>query len=329
MSTPAHDDRIGRTGAGRVPLRLVRPVAVASPGEGTATGPGVGLAGTTRRQTPRIPHVGAAGDAHGPALDDDTVEAFQAHVIERGRSRRTAQCYASDLYLLADWAGGSVAFADLDRVAAAWLTEHRSAWSAATVRRRLASVRAFGRHHGLEVLADYKAPTPARGVAHPVDGGRDSIMAMIDIADTPRQRFVLAACGIMGLRVSEAVSMHVADIDLERGRMRVTGKGAKDRWVPVPESARPFVTAAVDGRAGHERVAAVTTRTVSRWVADLGRDAGLGHVKTHDLRHTAGTHAYRKSGSVRTVQTLLGHADPRTTAIYTAVDWDEMAEAIE
>ena len=267
------------------------------------------------------------------ALDEGSIEAFAAHLSDRGRSERTVSEYVGDLRLLAEWSGGVVPASELDDTASAWLTvNRRKGWSAATVRRRKAAVRAWARWAKVPGVLDvYKAPTPARGVAHPIVEGYDGVRAMLDVAETDEQRLFVSLCAFMALRSAEALAMRASDVDLVRRRVTVRGKGAKDRVLPIPTQVLEVLSSAVQAaESADDPLIGVTYRTAARWVAKLSDAAGLAQTaKTHDLRHTGGTHVWRKTQDLRVVQEMLGHADPRTTTIYTAVSQDAIAAGME
>lgn len=138
-----------------------------------------------------------------------------------------------------------------------------------------------------------------------------------------------------GLRVSELVGMKSGDVNLIAGHIRVLGKGAKERMVPVGEDARHHLGAYLaDGRphlARHHRPSPFLFLTnrgkpMSRqrfWtiLGDAVRAAGISkQVSPHVLRHSFATHLLEHGADLRSVQIMLGHADIATTQIYTHVD---------
>ena len=135
-----------------------------------------------------------------------------------------------------------------------------------------------------------------------------------------------------GLRVSEASGLNVADLDLAGGRLRVRGKGDKERLLPLGEPAaralgaylehgRPSLLAA--GRAGAEVARRLFLSTRGRPLLRLAIarivKAGSPGATPHMLRHSFATHMVDHGADLRTVQTLLGHADIATTQVYTHV----------
>lgn len=331
MQPQGVDRLVGREGAGPGRLRVLPGGLLGPEGEGSDTESEVG------RAHPAGAAVAAAADAHpvraaGVAtLEAATIEAFGAHLESRGRAGRTVGEYKADLRLFLEWTGTCPAD-ELDDAASAWLTSNRRRWSASTVRRRKASVRAFAKWAKIPgVLDDYKAPAPARGVAHPIPEGYNGVHEMLKHAETDEQRFFVSVCAFMALRSAEALSIRARDFDLVRRRAHVEGKGAKGRVLPIPSHCVAPVEAMVAKATDPDApLLDVDYSTVRRWVRKLGEAAGLSvAVKPHDLRHTGGTHVWRKTQDLRTVQEMLGHADPRTTTIYTAVSIDAMAAGME
>jgi integrase/recombinase XerD len=158
-----------------------------------------------------------------------------------------------------------------------------------------------------------------------------------------RDRAMLELLYAAGLRVSELCQVELFDLNTEMGVLRITGKGGKQRLVPVGrpalksvseylESARPgllrgrasrylFVTA----RGGH-----LTRQAFWKLLAVHGRKAGIFHGLTpHVVRHTFATHLLEGGADLRSVQTMLGHADISTTQIYTHVLRSRLKKTVE
>lgn len=148
-----------------------------------------------------------------------------------------------------------------------------------------------------------------------------------------RDRAMLEFLYATGLRVSELCRVRVSDLDRNMGFVRVVGKGNKHRLVPVGKSAlqavelyltsgrprllknRPSPYLYVTNRGG-----AMTRQAFWKLLAGYGKRAGMFHDLTpHVLRHTFATHLLEGGADLRSVQTMLGHADISTTQIYTHV----------
>jgi integrase/recombinase XerD len=139
-----------------------------------------------------------------------------------------------------------------------------------------------------------------------------------------RDRAILELLYAAGLRVSELTGLNVADLSLEAGRALVRGKGDKERIVPLGQ---PAVAAlqkylqhgrpALARRASSRLFLSARGHPLSRgWVWHLVKQSD-GHASPHKLRHSCATHMVERGADLRTVQTLLGHADIATTQVYT------------
>jgi integrase/recombinase XerD len=149
-----------------------------------------------------------------------------------------------------------------------------------------------------------------------------------------RDRAMLELFYSSGLRISELCALTLQQVDLEHGFVRVFGKGAKERVVPLGGKARDAVAAylgssrprLVKPRTGGELFLSERGRAISRktlWVIvkASARRAGLTkRVKPHLLRHSFATHLLGGGADLRAIQEMLGHASIGTTQIYTAVE---------
>jgi integrase len=129
--------------------------------------------------------------------------------------------------------------------------------------------------------------------------------------------------GLNGLRVSEACSTNIEDLGLERGHrtLQIIGKGNKPAVIPlVPRTARTIDLAIGDRHDGpilrRRDGQRLDRRTARRWVASIGKRAGLDSVHPHMLRAAFIMAALDAGVPLRDVQTAARHADPRTTTIY-------------
>jgi integrase/recombinase XerD len=158
-----------------------------------------------------------------------------------------------------------------------------------------------------------------------------------------RDRAILEVLYASGMRITELVALDRADLDLDDGLVRVFGKGAKERVVPIGRPARaalseylargrPELTRAGNAarRAGdavflNARGSRLTRQGCWGIVRDTGGRAGLGdRVHPHVLRHSCATHLLDHGADIRVVQELLGHASVSTTQVYTKVSQDRL-----
>lgn len=145
-----------------------------------------------------------------------------------------------------------------------------------------------------------------------------------------RDRAMLELMYASGLRVSEVASLKLNDLNAEAGFLRVTGKGNKERVVPVGKQAvewcRRYV-AEIRGRSARPAVflssrgTALSSKTIWAMIKKYARAAGIAkNITPHTLRHSFATHLLNNGGDLRVIQEMLGHADIATTQIYTHVD---------
>jgi integrase/recombinase XerD len=156
-----------------------------------------------------------------------------------------------------------------------------------------------------------------------------------------RDRALLELLYGTGARISETVGLDVDDLDLERGVVRLLGKGDKERLVPVGRfacaavdgylvRARPALAAAGPGGPAlflNARGGRLTRQSAWAVLRAAAQRAGLGAaVSPHTLRHSFATHLLDGGADVRVVQELLGHASVTTTQVYTLVTVDRLRE---
>lgn len=158
-----------------------------------------------------------------------------------------------------------------------------------------------------------------------------------------RDRAMLALLYSSGLRVSELCALQLPDFNLDMGLVRVTGKGNKERMVPMGAEAiqaiRDYLTqgrpAALKGRPCRyvfvtNRAGKLTRQAFWKALGKYGRQAGIfAGLSPHVLRHTFATHLLEGGADLRSLQTMLGHADISTTQIYTHVARARLRDALD
>jgi integrase/recombinase XerD len=138
-----------------------------------------------------------------------------------------------------------------------------------------------------------------------------------------------------GMRVSEIINVKLEDLKLELGHVLVRGKGDKERIVPIGKAAQERLSAYLaDGREAllKGKISSILFvrrgggRMTRQWVWQMVKDASASgrHASPHMLRHSCATHMVENGADLRTVQTILGHADISTSQIYTHVALDKL-----
>ena len=288
------------------------------------------------------------------ALEEGIVEFGSALVLERGRSNRTVEAYDSDLrqcaaFLTArgrrDWR--EVTAAD----AAAWaqaLTDQALAPS--SLGRKLSALRMLARHlvHNnvraddfTELLAGPKVRRQLPGTLTAEEMERILAAAGGGTPMALRDRAILELFYSSGLRVSELSALLLQQINLKDGFVRVFGKGAKERVVPLGRAAAEAIDRYLTSARSHfvkprrtgsqcflsNRGTAISRKTVWVLVQSYTRKAGITkRVKPHLLRHSFATHLLSGGADLRAIQEMLGHANIGTTQIYTAVEPERLLE---
>ena len=156
-----------------------------------------------------------------------------------------------------------------------------------------------------------------------------------------RDRAILELFYSSGLRLAELSGLDLGDLDLADAVVRVMGKGAKTRIVPIGGYAREAVLAWLNVRAACARESEqalfvnrngtrLGARAIQQRVAVWAQRQGLGRrVHPHMLRHSFASHLLESSSDLRAVQELLGHADISTTQVYTHLDFQHLAQVYD
>jgi integrase/recombinase XerD len=284
-----------------------------------------------------------------PATFAPEIDRFIAYLdLERGLSRHTLTNYQSDLDQAAEFfaergLGGWRAVTGPE--AAAWIhgLSGRN-YKVTSVARKLAALRMIARFFVREGQRedDFAAllvgPKPQRRM--PGTLSEDEVTRLLAAAHASgdarslRDRALLELFYSSGLRVSELSALTLQQIDTENGFIRVFGKGAKERIVPVGgkacDAVRTYLLAGrpqlVKGRTGSQLFLNKNGTGLSRvalWmiVKAYAKRAGITkNVKPHALRHSFATHLLTGGADLRAIQEMLGHASISTTQIYTAVE---------
>ena len=288
----------------------------------------------------------------------DALEQFLAHQQSvKGAAQNTIVAYGGDitefLAFMTEHTGQTQGLGALARISTqdmrGWMARARSSGvGARSLARKLSAVKAFykwlSHREGFEPTAvlSTRAPKFTKKLPRPVS--EEAARDLLDIAslqsDKPwvglRDTAVLTLLWGCGLRISEALSLTGREAPLPEV-MRITGKGGKERIVPVIAPARDAVDAYVNAcpydLTGEGplfraiRGGALAPRAIQQVMAQARMQLGLPASATpHAMRHSFATHLLNAGGDLRAIQELLGHASLSTTQAYTAVDTIRLME---
>ncbi len=290
-----------------------------------------------------------------PPLRDADADAIAAFIdtvwAEQGLAKQTQSSYRRDLEGFARWRDGSGGgLLDADRATLfdyfAWRTHHR--YSPRSNARLLSTLRAF---FALQVRRGQRQDDPSALLdppklprSLPKALSEREIEALLAAPDTAsplglRDKAMLELMYAAGLRVSELVDLPATAVNLRQGALRVTGKGGKERLVPLGEEAQHwlqrYLADARSALAGKRALAPLFLgatgeppsrqefwRLVKRYAAFAGIDPAK--ISPHGLRHSFATHLLNHGADLRALQMLLGHASLSTTQIYTLVAREQL-----
>lgn len=264
-------------------------------------------------------------------------------LLERGLAENSREAYRNDVARFLDY----VADEHLDLFALTLNDLHRFFWALAdvgigerSIARCVSGVRSFFRFLLLEGYID---ANPAEQLHTPSFGRHlptvlsveevDAIIGAIDLShrDGQRDRALIEVLYSCGLRVSEVCSLRLSDLFLDEGYMRVTGKGSKQRLVPISPRAVSELRCwficrnEIEPKAGEEDFVFISAArrqhlsriTVFHNLRLYAERAGIEKtISPHTLRHTFATHLLEGGANLRVIQMLLGHESIATTDVY-------------
>ncbi len=269
---------------------------------------------------------------------------------ERRLSPHTVENYARDVSALLELAGATpLRELQPHHVRRCVAQLHARGLDGRTLARMLSAWRGFfnylARDHGhaQNPVLGIRAPKVARKLPRALSP--DETVRLMEIGETHalavRDKAMLELFYSSGLRLSELTGLALGDVDVRDATVRVTGKGAKTRVVPVGSHAlaalevwlpqrsglaRAEETALFVGKDGGRMSARAVQARLKHWAVKLGLAA---KVHPHALRHSFASHLLQSSGDLRAVQEMLGHASISTTQIYTHLDFQHLAKAYD
>ncbi len=264
-------------------------------------------------------------------------------LVERGLSQHTVDAYRRDLRRLTsnlEDDGGDLLTADVNQLGRHLRRLRREGLSPRSISRALVSMRRFyaflvgeGDRDDNPAVNLYPPRLPRR---LPKVLSQEQVEALLRAPDTGRppgvrDRAMIELLYATGLRVSEMVGLERSQLQLDAGFLIAFGKGAKERVVPVGESAETWLNRylgevrPVMAKGRHDvvfvsyRGGGLTRQGFWKLLRNYGRGAGIPDLSPHVLRHSFATHLLEHGADLRAVQVMLGHANITTTQIYTHI----------
>ena len=287
----------------------------------------------------------------GTASAHALLEKFLAHLAhERRLSRHTVDNYGRDIAALIELAGDTpLAKLQIHHLRRYVAQLHARGLDGKSLARMLSAWRGFYRYlardHGYthNPCAGLRAPKSKKTLPQALSPDEAARLMEVPGDDVlaVRDRAIFELFYSSGLRLAELTGLAPADINFSDATVRVTGKGAKTRVVPVGSRAlealkqwlaarAPLVKEGGDAMFVNRNGTRLTPRAIEyrmkQWAVKLGL---AGDVHPHVLRHSFASHVLQSSGDLRAVQEMLGHASISTTQVYTHLDFQYLAKVYD
>lgn len=205
------------------------------------------------------------------------------------------------------------------------------------------------------IFEDYRSDNPLELIETPKTGRKlpdtlsveeiDALIEAIDLSSNEgeRNRAMLETLYSCGLRVSELVALKISDLFFEEGFIKITGKGNKQRFVPIGDSTQKYIQIYKDTVRTHlnikkgfedtlflnRRGSQLTRAMIFTIIKNLAVEIGLNkNISPHTLRHSFATHLLENGADLRSIQLMLGHESITTTEIYVHLDRTFLTEVI-
>lgn len=279
--------------------------------------------------------------------------------VEKGYSLRTVESYGRDLVEFSTFVDPGYDVRQIEpRIVRSFVYALNGKNKGSSVARKLSALRTFFRHLLREGIITHdpiaSIATPKQEKHMPVFLTVDEVFSLLEMPGNEdvfgaRDRAILEILYSTGVRVAELAALDLDRLDAVEGMLRVTGKGNRERLVPVGNPALEALSRYLPQRTLliRERIARgeapenkavflnhrglrLTTRSIERIVKMYSQRAGIAaRVTPHALRHSFATHLLEMGADLRTVQELLGHVSLSTTQRYTHLNMDHLSEVYD
>jgi integrase/recombinase XerD len=285
------------------------------------------------------------------------IKSYQSYLkIERGLSKNTIDNYSFDIERLCVFlAESQIVVSPLkigEETIQQFVYEVSKQVNPRSQARIISGLKSF---FGYLIFEDYRDTSPLELIETPKTGRKlpdtlalaeiDSLIAAIDLSlkEGERNRAMLETLYGCGLRVSELVSLKISDLFFEEGFIKITGKGNKQRFVPIANGTQKFITKYKDtnrlelkikkgfedilflNRRGNQLTRAMIFTIIKNLAVKIDLKK---NISPHTLRHSFATHLLENGADLRSIQLMLGHESITTTEIYVHLDRKFLTEVV-
>lgn len=276
--------------------------------------------------------------------------------IERGLSQNSISSYSRDIQKLMDWLeSNEMGISPIhisEKNIQEFIYQVAKEVSPRSQSRIISGLRGF---FGYLIFEGYRKTNPLELMESPKMGKKlpqtlseeevDAIIEAIDLSHPQgtRNKAILETLYGCGLRVSELITLKISDLFFEEGFIKVTGKGDKQRFVPIAPTTIKYISLYMHEVRVHRKNEQTTTDTlflnrrgkpltramIFAMVKDLTEKAGIQKtVSPHTFRHSFATHLLKHGADLRSIQQMLGHESITTTEIYAHVDKSHLSKVM-
>ncbi|HNU73465.1 MAG TPA: tyrosine-type recombinase/integrase [Deltaproteobacteria bacterium] len=278
---------------------------------------------------------------------DSSLNQYKMFLLaQKGLSPETYRAYVGDIEDLIAFLDDRKARVPDRLMVRSYMLRLHSRYSRSTINRKLSSIRGFFdfvmARQGLDANPFSHVRSLKKREELPKFLSPEEMADMIEGVGPLRDRAILELFYSTGIRVSEMESMNCMDVDRGSGFILVTGKGSKQRRVPVGKKALSVICGYLEGRGIpdplycaeplflNSRGKRLRSRSIRLIVDQWSKRMGLSrHVSPHVIRHTFATHMLDAGADLRAIQEMLGHASLSTTQRYTHLTLDKLMDVYD
>lgn len=285
------------------------------------------------------------------------IKSFQSYLkIERGLSKNTVDNYTFDMERLCTFLADNNISSSPEKISEDTIQQFIYSISkelnARSQARIISGLKSF---FSYMIFEDYRTDNPMELIEAPKIGRKlpdtlsledvDNLIAAIDLStnEGERNRAILETLYGCGLRVSEIVSLKISDLFFEEGFIKITGKGNKQRFVPIAKSTQKYIELYKNTIRNHMTIVKgcedtlflnrrgnkLTRAMIFTIIKNLAVKINLKkNISPHTLRHSFATHLLENGADLRSIQMMLGHESITTTEIYVHLDRKHLTQII-